>query len=116
MYYIQIEELAANALIEVLENYQRKVITFEALTEYGDIVVSILKEKNKDVVFQLSNSSDNNIFHDYTDYFTVTDKEITLKDGVTIDMLKDAYRSNISFDVFLAFIDKKALAVFKDAA
>lgn len=116
MYYIEIEDLAANALIEILEHYKKRSITFSALTKYGDIVVSILKKENKDVVFQLSNDSDHSIFHNYTQYFLVTENNITLKEGVSVSDLKNAFRSNISVDVFLAFVDDKALQVLKDAA
>lgn len=116
MYYIEIEDLVTNALIELLERYQKRSISFEVLSQYGDIVVEHLVRNNKEVVALYSRDETNQFFRDYTDFFDVTENIITLKEGITVEQLKDKFRYSIAFDVFLAFISEDAIKVLKEAA
>lgn len=116
MYYIEIEDLVANALIELLERYQRRVVSFQTLSQYGDIVVEQLVRNNKDVVALYTRDKTVQFFRDYTDFFDVSDTTIKLKDNVTVEQLKNKFRYNIAFDVFLAFISNDALDVLRKAA
>lgn len=115
MYYIEIEDLVANALIELLERFEKKSVSFQTLSQYGDIVVEHLVRNNKEVVALYTRDKTNQFFRDYTDFFDVDDNGITLKEGVTVKQLKDTFRYNMAFDVFLAFVSEEAVNVLKAA-
>lgn len=46
-FYIGIEDLAANALIEVLKKTDKRFLTYHELESYGSEVVQILKENGE---------------------------------------------------------------------
>lgn len=113
-FYIGIEDLAANALIEILTKNGSNFVTYKELEEYGAEVVSILREKNEKAVLILSRESTNDMFRNYSNIFEEKDKDkntgIVLKDEVTIDHLKQQFRGYLAWDVLLAFINKRSLA------
>lgn len=115
MYYIEIEDLVANALIELLERFKKKTISFQTLSRYGDIVVEHLVKENKEVVALYTRDRTDKFFRDYTVFFDVNDNGITLKDGITVKQLKDKFRYNIAFDVFLAFVCEEAVDILRAA-
>ena len=115
MYYIEIEDLVANALIELLERFDKKTISFQILSRYGDIVVEHLVRNNKEVFAMYTRDKTDKFFKDYTGFFDVDDEGITLRDGITVKQLKDKFRYSIAFDVFLAFISEEAVNILKAA-
>ena len=115
MYYIEIEDLVANALIELFERFNKKSISFQTLSQYGDIVVEHLVRNKKEVVAIYTRDKTVQFFRDYTDFFDVNEDGITLKKDVSLQKLKDKFRYNMAFDVFLAFISEEALSVLKAA-
>lgn len=112
--YIGIEDLAANALIEILNKNQKNFVTYAELEAYGAEVVSILNAQGEKAVLVLSRENTNNMFRNYSDIFEELDSEnglgIALKEGITIDTLIDKFRGYLAWDVLLAFIDDKSLA------
>lgn len=115
MYYIEIEDLVANALIELFERFDKKSITFQTLSQYGDIVVEHLVRNNKEVIAMYTRDKTVQFFKDYTDFFDVDEIGITLKDGISVRDLKDKFRYNMAFDVFLAFVSEEAVRVLAAA-
>lgn len=115
MYYIEIEDLVANALIELLERFEKKTISFQTLSRYGDIVIDYLIRNNKDVVALYTRDKTDKFFRDYTNFFEVDDNGVTLKEGVTVQELKDKFRYNMAFDVFLAFVSDDAVRILNAA-
>jgi len=113
-FYIGIEDLAANALIEVLSNNNRKFVTYHELEEYGAEVVRILREKNEKVVLVLSRDSTNRMFRNYSHIFVEEKRDsgigIALKEEITIDNLIETFRGYLAWDVLLAFINERSLA------
>ena len=107
--------MVANALIELLERFEKKTVSFQTLSRYGDIVVEHLVRNNKDVVALYTRDKTDKFFRDYTKYFKVDDKGVTLKDDVTVQELKDKFRYNMAFDVFLAFVSEDAVKILNAA-
>ena len=119
MYYIQIEDLAANALITLLDLDKKNTsVTFQQLSEYGNVVVEKLRKEQKEVYLLLSRDSTNAFVSDYTDFFDINEKNetIALKSDKKIEDLREKFRSNISFDVLMAFISEEAVSVLKKVA
>ena len=118
--YIGIEDLAANALIEILSRNDKRFVAYKDLDEYGAEVVSILREKDVNVVLILSRDRTNDMFRNYSDIFTETkigaSLGIQLKNGVTVDDLINNFRGYLAWDVLLAFVDERSLAKIGIAA
>ena len=119
MYYIEIEDLVANALIELLESDDNnRTVSFSLLSDYGNVVVEKLRREKKEVYLLISRDSTNAFVSDYTDFFEINENSetISLRLDKTLDDLREKFRSNISLDVLMAFISEEAVAVLKKAA
>lgn len=111
--YIGIEDLAANALIELLEKSEKKEVLFSTLQEYGATVIKILSESGKNALLILSDEYTNEFLHDYGNMFEQfsngKEEGIKLKDSVTVTELWRVFRSYLSLDVIKAFSDTQSI-------
>lgn len=89
--YISIEDLVANALIELLEKSQKREVFFSELNRYGACVLQILNSQEEQAVLILSQEKTTEFLHDYSDCFESFNdglKEgIRLKPNITVDDL-----------------------------
>lgn len=112
--YIGIEDLVANALIELVEKSAEREVLFKQLDEYGAQVIKYLNDKQEQAVLVLSKERTNEFLHDYSDYFELfsrgIDEGIRLKEGVTVSELWEKFRGYLSVDVMLAFMDKVSVS------
>lgn len=120
-FYIGIEDLAANALIELLEKDGKREVSFRALTQYGTAVVKILNDKDQDAILLLSRERTTGFLHNCTHLFDVVDfdspeAKIVLRNGVTADDLAREFCGSISMTVLTAMISEKPLKVLFDIA
>lgn len=110
--YIGIEDLVANALIEIVEKSEKREVLFKQLDEYGTQVIKFLNEKNEQAILLLSKERTNVFLHDYADYFEFftrgMEEGIRLKEAVDVNQLWSKFRGYLSVDVMLAFMDKRA--------
>lgn len=116
MYYIDIKDLAANAIIEIMEKNGEQegiFVTYKKLEEYGAEVVNVLYEKGEKAVLILSRNNTNALFRNYSDIFEEKIKEegigIALKPGISLNDMIDKFRGYLAWDVLIAFIDKKSI-------
>ena len=111
--YIGIEDLVANAIIELVENSQKGEVLFSQINRYGATVVQILSENNKKAILILSKERTNAFLHDYSDYFELfsTDEEegIRLRPGISSDDLWAKFRGYLSIDVMKAFTNERSI-------
>ena len=73
-YYIGIEDLAANALIEILktkenEQTEQYCVTLAELEAYGSQVIQYLNERGEQAVLILSRENTSLMFRNYSDFF-----------------------------------------------
>lgn len=112
--YIGIEDLVANALIELVEKSEKREVLFKQLDEYGAMVIKYLNDKCEQAVLVLSKERTNEFLHDYSDYFELfsngMDEGIRLKEDVSVGQLWKKFRGYLSVDVMLAFMDKGAVS------
>lgn len=112
--YIGIQDLVANAIIELVEKSQRRQVLFSELNRYGATVIRILSEHNKEAVLILSQERTNAFLRDYSDLFELfsTDEEegIRLKNDATVEDLWDKFRGYLPIDVMLAFTNDQSVA------
>lgn len=114
-YYIGIEDLAANAMIEILEKKQadgindqeQPVVTFKDLEEYGSEVVRYINRETKEkALLILSGAATDHMFRNYSDFFEEVDDEsaIKLREGKTVEDLKETFRSYQAYDLIKAYM------------
>lgn len=112
--YIGIEDLVANALIELVEKSAEREVLFKQLDEYGAQVIKYLNDKEEQAVLVLSKERTNEFLHDYSDYFELfsrgMDEGIRLKENVSVTELWEKFRGYLSVDVMLAFMDKVSVS------
>lgn len=113
--YIGIEDLAANALIEVMsKDESKRFVSYEELESYGAEVVNFLNTKGEKAVLILSRESTNAMFRNHSDIFeeTVSDDQlgIQLKTNITIEELIIKFRGYLAWNVLLAFISKQTVS------
>ncbi len=112
---IGIEDLVANALIELVDNDENnREVTYKQLNDYGAIVIETLNAKNEEAVLIVSKERTKAFLHDYSDFFEVRtnarqEKCIALLDGKTTDELRELFRGYLSLDMLLAFISEHSL-------
>ena len=61
-YFIGIEDLVANALIELVEKTGNRTVSFSQLNKYGDAIVAKLKASNMDVTLIYTRDSTEQFF------------------------------------------------------
>lgn len=78
-FYIGIEDLAANAMIELFsEPGTGRFVTYQELEEYGDAVIQYLAGHGEKAVLIMSRNSTNAMFRDYSDFFEEESSEAGL--------------------------------------
>lgn len=112
-YYIGIEDLAANALIEILRVKKEKDshnfrVTLRDLENYGEAVVKYLNKNNYEKAqLVLSRAYTSNMFRNYSDFFEEIDlgseTAIALQNGKTVDDLVNKFRVYSASDLNGAF-------------
>lgn len=115
-FYIGIEDLAANALIELLqrEKEERPFISYEDLESYGTRVIGFLSNKGERAVLLLSRENTNAMFRDYSDFFEEDSIDgklgIRLKEGKECKDLIVQFRGYLALDVLMALVDEQCVS------
>lgn len=122
-YYIGIEDLAANAMIEILEKKQKdgkKIegalsVTLRDLEEYGAEVVRYINQKSDEkALLILSRASTEYMFRNYSDFFEAVDKgepAIKLREGKTVEDLKEKFRTYKALDLISAYMAEATVRI-----
>lgn len=112
-FYIGIEDLAANALIEVLRKSEKRFLTYQEIERYGSVVVEILKEQNEKAVLILSRENTHAMFRNYSEFFEEKEengvKGIYLKDHKEVSDLIQQFRGYLALDVLMAFVNERSV-------
>ena len=114
-YFIGIEDLVANALIELVEKTGNRTVSFSQLNIYGDAVIAKLKADDMDVTLIYTRDSTEQFFHDCSNIFTVnettSDIQISLNDNIPTSLLRKKFRINLALHLLSAFVSPEALNV-----
>ena len=123
-YYIGIEDLAANALIEILktkenEQTEQYCVTLAEVEAYGSQEIQYLNERGEQAVLILSRENTSLMFRNYSDFFeeVETDKgiAIALKEGKTVSDLVKKFRTYLALDLMMAFMNTETVRVLHKA-
>lgn len=111
--YIGIEDLVANALIELLKRTERRSVSFYELDAYGAQIVNLLNERGEQAVLILSKQRTNEFLHDYSRYFDLINEDgkegIVLREGVSSEILWEKFRGYLTIDVMKVFMSRQAV-------
>lgn len=111
--YIGIEDLVANALIELVERNEKGEVLFKDLNQYGAVVIKLLNKESEKAVLILSTERTNEFIGDYSEYYEVFHAEqgegVRLKENVQIDDLWVRFRSYLSVEVLKAFMNNESV-------
>lgn len=114
-YYIGIEDLAANGLIEILKKSNRRFLSYEEIDKYGSEVVQILSENGEKAILILSRDRTADFFRNYSDFFIEEEhsgkKGIALRENIKCEDLINKFRGYLALDVLLAFINSQSTSV-----
>lgn len=123
-FYIGIEDLAANALIEILKTKEETqttecYVTLSELEAYGNRVVQYLNERGEKAVLILSRENTSMMFRNYSDFFEEVETEngiaITLKKGKTVSDLIKKFRTYLALDLLMAFMNTETVRALQKA-
>lgn len=108
--YLGIEDLVANAMIEILKADRTPEVTFQDLEEYGNRVAERLNREGIKAYLLLSRESTDHMFYRYQDFFERkrigNEDGVVLKDGVAMNDLIKRFRTYLDLDAMLIFMNK----------
>jgi hypothetical protein len=114
-FYIGIEDLAANALIQVLRSQDKRFLTYCDIEKYGAKVVECLNESGEKAVLILSREYTAEALRNYSDFFEEKEEDgaigISLKANKKIEDLIEKFRGYLALELLKAFVDKRAVEV-----
>lgn len=114
-FYIGIEDLAANAMIEMLKKGKRRFLTYNEIEMYGAEVVQILEESGERAVLILSRENTDALFRNYSEFFEEAEENgkrgVKLKGDKRIEDLIQQFRGYLALDVLLAFMNQRSIQV-----
>ena len=114
--FIGVEILAANALIEALDNEIGKSVSFSKLDEYGIKVIRFLEcTFNEQAVILYNENYYGNRFLNCTKYFNVYEDSIVVKDGITASDLRKKFRAPLTYEILKAVLSEEARNVIVSA-
>lgn len=109
MFYIKIEDLAANAFIELLQRDENhRFVTYNELERYGEQAVKVLTEKGEKAALLLSRNRTDAMFCDCSDFFEEERQGIRLKADKDRKALIEHFRGYLPIDVLLALVDERS--------
>lgn len=112
-FYIGIEDLAANAMIEAMRRGEKKFLTYKEIENYGSRVVELLNEKDEKAILILSRDCTNALFRNYSDFFQEKNIDgesgIELKQDITVEDLIVEFRGYLALDVLMAFVNENSV-------
>ena len=118
MLFIAIEDVVANALIQVMEaTPSKRFLTYTEIKQYGISVVRFLRDKGKPAVFLYSRDNIMIMFQDYEDFFEEKEENgnlgIKLRNEKTMKDLIDTFQGYLALDVLFAFLDEDVTKIFR---
>lgn len=116
-YCIDIQDLAGNALIELIEKTGKRTVLFSQLNDYGNAIIAKLGSENIDASFVHTKEKVEQLFDTCSDVFLFeevgNDIKVTLKNGVLTDTLRGRFRVPIAFRLLKAFVADSTLKTLK---
>ena len=117
---IGVEDLAANALIELMKkSEENRFVSYSMMEAYGLAVAEILEDEGEKVIMIVSRADTDAMLWNYSDFFIEEEhdgeKGILLRDGKTIDDLRKRFRGYLGMEALLAFVNENSVRLLRVA-
>lgn len=106
--FIGIELLAANALIDIIEETGCRTISLFTLDDYAVKLSDVYKKNNKDrlVVYYNADGVDNRFLY-YPEFFELDYGSVSIKQGVSTDELRKVFRTPLPSKLIKAILNEE---------
>lgn len=109
--FIKMEYLVANALVELYERKSIDRISLNEIKEYGIKVEEELINNKFHAILLYSSDYTKEFLEDCSDWFEKDDEYIKIREGKTIQEVREHFLSYISVDILLAMLNENVLKV-----
>ena len=116
--YLTLEDLAPNALIELVENDVNRSVSYPTILKYGDVVVKELEKRNINAILLIYRYKTLQFEDDYKEIFNFFEIDnvgyVQLKDNINTQYLRKYFRIRQSLDTLIALTSdssKQALGI-----
>ncbi len=109
--FIKMEYLVANALVELYERKSIDRISLNEIKEYGIKVEEELINNKIHAILLYSSDYTKEFLEDCSDWFEKDDEYIKIREGKTIQEVREHFLSYISVDILLAMLNENVLKV-----
>lgn len=109
--FIKMEYLVANALVELYERKSIDKISLNEIKEYGIKVEEELINNKIHAILLYSSEYIKEFLEDCSDWFEKDDEYIKIREGKTIQEVREHFLSYISVDILLAMLNENVLKV-----
>jgi hypothetical protein len=111
--FLKIDDLAANALIELIKNNRESKVSLSQLEAYGTAIVSLLHDDGKDAAMAISQYTIDQFLNLYADFFTLQEEEndsyVYLKKDKSITDLRRSFRAYVPLEILPVFSNEKSV-------
>jgi hypothetical protein len=108
------EDLASNALIELIKNKREGKVAFGRLESYGNTIIKLLNDQGKDAIMPISENNIRHFLKKYSDYFELKDEGnesyIYLKPDKSISDLRRSFRAYLPLEIIPVFSNRQSVA------
>lgn len=111
--FVKMEYLVASALVELYDKENITKISLDDIRAYGVKVEEHLISNNINAIFLYSNNYTKQFLHDYSDFFERIDNDIVIKEGVTVENIREHILSYLSVDMLFALLNESTLTAIK---
>lgn len=116
MYYLTLEDLVPNALIELVENDISRVVSYPMVLEYGNSVIEELGKIGINAILLIYRDKTLQFEQEYKEVFDFFEFEnvgyVKLKEHINTKYLRYLFRTRQSLEVLIAMNkSKKALGI-----
>jgi hypothetical protein len=110
---LKMEDLTANALIEMIKNHYEGKVSLKQIESYGNSIVKELQNKGKNALIPITEYSINHFLIKYSDFFEIKEEGeesyICLKSNKSISDLRTSFRAYLPLDIIPFFSSKESL-------
>ena len=108
--FIKMEYLVANALVELYEKNNIDRISLDEIREYGIKVEEELVNNQVHAILLYSSDYTKEFLEDCSEWFEKDNNYIKIRNGKTIEQIREHFLSYISVDILLALLNENALS------
>ena len=117
-FFIYLEDLIANALIEGVERKGKNTVNFSQLEKYGEAIQKELKSRDIESSVCITKEQTKQCMEDYKDIFCFVEKlndvKVILQKDVSTTYLRSKFRVKLAMPLLEAFVSKNALSAILD--